>query len=599
MSNIPTSSSSPNVLTFPAGATAASSKAQFRDDALPSVGMPAGYAADENGIYELRETKEGDVVSVRICSPLVVKGRCRNAVGRGWSIVLAVQDPDGTLHELVLSGQKLNKSASLALAPLFDMGFELAPVEKAEKSVMHLLNIWRPEDRFLRFDRLGWTDDKHDAFVLGNGRVIGNALVTTDSVSEDLMAGFHTKGTLAAWKERVAAPCVGNPLMTLAVSHALTGPLLSVLGQTGGGFHLRGLSSKGKSTIQGVATSVWGERSLLQSWDGTPSGFQGVAAVFNDTFLNIEELHKADPRTVGDTIYTLGDGRGKLRGKSNGKLQTPQQWRVPILSSGEVSLEEHMASAGRKMFAGQDVRLINLEADSRAEGAFDVLHGSENSKIFAERVDHACLKNYGHAGPLFVEKLMRAADKAGNWRTYIDSFCRVYGKQADVSPSDGQVQRVLKRFALAALAGELATQIGLTGWPKDAARDAAREMFLTWFEQRDGTTNEEIAKVVQRTKDYVSTRIDRFQTIGTTDHDPVDGWRDQHWFYILPERWQAIHASHDLKEMTRLHADGGLPKTQKGAGHQVRMGRNIPGRPRAYAIHAVKLLGAPVASPAA
>ncbi|MEI4235263.1 hypothetical protein [Roseovarius sp. D22-M7] len=107
------------------------------------------------------------------------------------------------------------------------------------------------------------------------------------------------------------------------------------------------------------------------------------------------------------------------------------------------------------------------------QGVFDVLHGSENSKIFAERVDHACIENYGHAGPVFVEKLMRATDKAGNWRAYVDSFCRVIGKEADVSLSDGQVQRVLKRFALAALAGELATQVGLTGWPKGAARDVA------------------------------------------------------------------------------------------------------------------------------
>ncbi|MAO26054.1 DUF927 domain-containing protein [Roseovarius sp.] len=594
--SLPNQTPNKNVLTFPSGATAASSNAQVRDDALTSVGMPVGYAADENGIYELRDNKEGDAMFIHICSPLVVKGRCRNAVGHGWSLVLAVQDPDGAWHEFVLGGQQLTKSANVALAPLYDRGFELEPVKKAAESVMNMLSIWRPEDRYLRFDRLGWTDTKHDAFVLGNGRVIGDVLVATDSVSEDLMAGFHTRGTLAAWKKEVAAPCVGNPLMTLVVAHAFTGPLMSVLGLTGGGFHLRGLSSRGKSTTQYAATSVWGERSLLQSWDGTPSGFQGIAAVFNDTFLNIEELHKADPRTVGDTIYTLADGRGRLRAKSNAKLQTPQRWRVPILSSGEVSLEEHMASAGCKMFAGQDVRLINLEADSRAEGAFDALHGSENSKVFAERVDRACLENYGHAGPIFVEKLMRATDKAGNWRAYIDSFCRAYGKLADVSPSDGQVQRVLKRFALAALAGELATQVGLTGWPTGAARDAAREMFLTWFEHRDGTTTAEITAAVQRTKDYILKHLVRFQTIGTIDHDPVDGWRDENWFYIRPERWQAIHAEHDPAEMARLHADGGLLKTQKGGGYQVRMGRNIPDRPRAYAVHAAKLLGAPMAS---
>lgn len=217
----------------------------------------------------------------------------------------------------MLSRQQLNKSANVALAPLFDIGFELAPVEKADKSVLNFLNIWRPEDRYLRFDRLGWINNNHDAFVLGNGRVIGNALVATDSVSDDLMAAIHTRGELAASKKEVEAPCVGNPLMMLAVSHAFTGPLLSVLGLTGGGFHLRGLSSRGKSTIQYVATSVWGARSLLQSWDGTPSGFQGIAAVFNDTFLNIEELHKADPKTVGDTIYTLADGRGTCQNSAS------------------------------------------------------------------------------------------------------------------------------------------------------------------------------------------------------------------------------------------------------------------------------------------
>lgn len=591
-SSTPTQTPTKNVLTFPAGTTAASTHAQARDDAPIFEEMPTGYTADENGIYELRETKDGDIVSTRICSPLVMKGRCRNVVSRGWGCVLNARDPDGKWHELVINRQQFMKSANAALAPLFDLGFELAPVDKAAESVMILLRSWQPDAQYLRFDRLGWTSNRHEAFVLGGGNVIGDALVATNSVSEGLMAAIHTRGTLTAWKKEVAAPCIGNPLMMLAVSHAFTGPLLSVLGLTGGGFHLRGLSSRGKSTIQYVATSVWGERSLVQSWDGTPSGYEGIAAAFNDTFLHIEELHKADPRTIGGTVYMLANGEGRNRAKSNGKPQTPQRWRVPVLSSGEVSLEEHMASAGRKMFADQDVRLINLEADCRTYGAFDALHGASSAKAFAERVDHACHENYGHAGPLFVEKVMRATDKKENWRAIIDNFCYVIGKRADVPPHDGQVQRVLKRFALAALAGELATNIGLTDWSVGAAQAVAREMFFKWFEDRDGTTNNEIWAAVQRTQGYVSTHPEQFQTIGTTDHDPIDGWRDQDWFYIRPDRWQAMHAEHDPVEMARLHADGGFLKTQKGGGYQVRMGRNIPSRPKAYAVHASKLLGA-------
>ena len=430
--------SNQNVLAFPAGSratttttaptstpTAAVATNTQRDDAFAPDGLPASYVFDEDGIYELRDDQDGDLVPTRICSPLIVKGRCRNSVGSGWGRVLAVQDPEGTWHELVLSAQQLNKSANAALAPLFDLGFELARVEKAAESVMNLLSHWRPEAQFLRFDRLGWTGKQHDAFVLGNGRVIGDALVATDSVSEELMSAIHTRGTLDAWKTEVAGRCVGNPLMMLAVSHAFTGPLLSVLGQTGGGFHLRGESSRGKSTIQYVATSVWGARPLLQSWDGTPSGFEGIAAACNDTLLNIEELHKADPKTVGDIVYMLANGEGRLRARSNGKLQTPQRWRVPVLSSGEVSLEDHMASGGRKTFAGQEVRLINLEADGRAHGAFDALHGETTAKAFAERVDHASLETYGHAGPRFVEALMANIGNSRKFQNVIDIFCSV------------------------------------------------------------------------------------------------------------------------------------------------------------------------------
>jgi hypothetical protein len=61
MSKTPTQTpNQKNVLTFPPGAAAAYAKAQLRDDTFTSAGMPTGYTANENGIYELRETKEGD-----------------------------------------------------------------------------------------------------------------------------------------------------------------------------------------------------------------------------------------------------------------------------------------------------------------------------------------------------------------------------------------------------------------------------------------------------------------------------------------------------------------------------------------------------------
>jgi putative DNA primase/helicase len=578
-----------NIVTFPHTGNARGHVASAMIDGHGSDGIPERFTLCDDGIYELRSGDEENLVPVKICSPVVVMGRCRTAAGHGWGRVVSVQDPEGTWHELVYEGRQLSQSPNVALAPLFDLGLELAPARKAAESVMLLLRSWQLEAVYLRCHRVGWASDAHDAFVLGNGRVIGHALVTTDSVPDDMKAATNTRGTLDAWKNEVAARCVGNPLMMLAVSHAFSGPLLSILGQTGGGFHLRGESSRGKSTIQYVASSVWGAPSLLQSWNGTLSGLEGVAAACNDTLLNLEELHNADPRTVGETVYMLGNGKGRNRAKANGKPQSAQQWRVSILSSGEVTLEEHMAKAGREFRAGQAVRLINMEADCRMHGAFDDLRGAHDGSTFAEQLNQASLENYGHAGPLFVEHVMGNREKKKKWQEFIDDLCRSVAKRADLSQSNGQAHRVLKRFAIAALAGELATKADLTGWPAGGAKAAAWEMFRDWFDAEEGVTTSEIDTAVQRTRDYIAKHPERFQMIGTEDNPPVDGWRDDHWVYIRTECWQKIHAPNNPSEVARLHADGGFLKTQKSGGFQVRMGRQIEDRPWTYAVNAAKL----------
>ena len=116
-------------------------------------------------------------------------------------------------------------------------------------------------------------------------------------------------------------------------------------------------------------------------------------------------------------------------------------------------------------------------------------------------------------------------------------------------------------------------------------------MFRNWFKAEERVTNAEIDMAVQRTRDYIAKHPGRFQTIGSEDNLPIDGWRDEHWVYIRTECWQKIHAPNDQVKVARLHAEGGFLKTRKGGGFQVRMPRKIDGRPRTYAVNAAKLLG--------
>ena len=59
---------------------------------------------------------------------------------------------------------------------------------------------------------------------------------------------YGQAGDLEGWKESVGKLCVGNSRVVLAISAALAAPLLTPVGLEGGGLHLVGPSSTGKTT---------------------------------------------------------------------------------------------------------------------------------------------------------------------------------------------------------------------------------------------------------------------------------------------------------------------------------------------------------------
>jgi hypothetical protein len=75
-----------------------------------------------------------------------------------------------------------------------------------------------------------------------------------------------------------------------------------------------------------------------------------------------------------------------------------------------------------------------------------------------------------------------------NFCAYLERF-KALG-QFCVEGGEGQEKRAAARFALIALAGELATEYGITGWPEGAAIEAAAAGFEAWRAERGhGTTN--------------------------------------------------------------------------------------------------------------
>ena len=317
----------------------------------------------------------------------------------------------------------------------------------------------------------------------------------------------------------MARLAAGNSRLVFALSVAFAGPLADVIGEDSGGFHFRGASSSGKSTALKAAASVWGSPDTYpRLWRATANGLEGLAALHNDCLLILDELSQMDPKEAGEASYLLANGLGKARASRTGTARQSARWRLLFLSAGEESLTALMARAGRKANAGQEIRLADIDADAGAGmGAFEVLHDQPTPAALALAVKDATLRNHGAVG---VEWLRRIVADRSNLPDLIAAGIKHFVGENAPKDSAGQVFRVAKRFALVAVAGELATHYGLTGWEEGEATRAAEKCFAVWLESFGGTGNREERAMLSQVRAF-------FETHGASRFEDVSAASDQ------------------------------------------------------------------------
>jgi putative DNA primase/helicase len=369
----------------------------------------------------------------------------------------------------------------------------------------------------------GWVKN---SFVLPYGSFGPDEVV----YSGDPNTGFGTQGN---WKANVGKLCSGNSRLVFAASVAFAAPLMRVVGIEGGGFHLKGDSSKGKTTALQVAASVCGkvatspgEDSYLLNWKSTANSFEEVAQSHNDCLMVIDEIGQADPKTVGDICYMLANGQGKAR-MGHGK----RSWRVMFITSGEISLAEPMAKAGEKAMIGQEVRLLEIATDCTENGLFENIHSSKTAAEFSNRLKAATANHFGTPLQRFLEHLASNTDAVETkCRAYMDSFLKAVLPQN----ATGVVPRAALRFALVAAAGELATKLKLTGWKKGEAFRAAKKCFASWMEHRK--TFDPVVMAVDRVQRFILENTAKFEIVGgdVRLNGSKFGYQKKDRFLILP-----------------------------------------------------------------
>lgn len=537
-----------------------------------------------HGMTAAKKDEPSMPVDTWLCGPLHIEAQTFDGAENNFGRMLRFKTTAGRWRTWAMPMELLRGDGADLRGELLAMGLEIDP--KGRFDLARYLQHKVPAKRVRCALQVGWSGD---SFVLPDA-VIGPSAENVIFQSGERAHEEHGQGgTLEGWKAEISSRAPGNPLLLLGLSAAFAGPLLKPTNTEGGGVHLVGDSSTGKTTVLEAACSVWGGSSYRRSWRATANGMEGAAALFNDCLLALDEISECDPREVGAIVYALGNGRGKQRASRSGAARSITRWQAFILSTGERTIGTTMADGGHRTKAGQSIRLLDMPA-ARRFGCFDDLHGFASGTALSDSIKRSAATHYGRAGRAFLDRL---AHDQRDLAAYLEKFKSL--PDFDPADAEGQDKRAAARFALLALAGELATEYGITGWPEGIATMAAVESFAVWRAAR-GRGNDERRQVLDKLGNYLERHGDsRFSNCAfasTLVRDRAGWWRDEDggrsYLFTSAGLREAV-AGFDFKRALDLLEEVGVLPKRLANGERARTER-IDGRAvKVYPVNADRL----------
>ena len=465
----------------------------------------------DTGLYLIKEKRNEDgelkQTSTFICHSAIILGEARSLNNDNWKRVIQFHDKDNTLHRLLIPYEHFMGEAQEALKIIANHGL-MPPRQANKKNVfINYIQDYPIEQRFRCVERAGW-----------HGRCFATPNKTYGSIEDEELL-FHSdnkspytvSGSFEEW-QKLSQLIEPHALAVLAFSSAFSGQLVLPLGAESGGFHLYGSSTDGKSTITKASCSIWGNpKHISKSWRTTDNALENEAELRNDSFLNLDELRQAAPKAVSDIVYMLTGGQGKARSTKAGKNRDTKQFSLMYTSTGEVTLEEHLRRGSIELDAGLLLRFAHIPSDAgKGYGVFDCINYGTAPQDIGNRINELASQHYGHAGIKWLEYLTQDKDAVMQQaQVLLDSFIEQHSQI-----KNGQASRVLRRFALVAAAGELATQAGITGWMKGRAFEAIAHCFNTWLGNLGHGENMEETKSLEHIKAF-------FEANGTSRFEDI------------------------------------------------------------------------------
>ena len=519
------------------------------------------FEIDHRGVWwvNIRTGKDGEAIEAE---PLLLSDPI-DIIGTG-------QDNDGAYYRVIRWQDKITRQTKTAAIPqaeigtvqgwqrLQNFGLVIMSGRAKRERLADYLQREGSQAAFTITDRAGWHSN---AYILPSGETItadGKVPAVIYNGDTSQAKAYQPNGELTDWQQNIARYAVGNSRLCLALGASFAAPLLSLLNEESGGFHLMGDSSDGKTTAAKAALSVWGKPSgSLITWSGTKIGFSNTAAARNDGLLVLDEIGQASPHVIGDTVYSVMNGINKVQGAKQGGNLALTRWKVMMFSTGEKTPDSILKHHKGDWNAGQAARLPSIRAAAQY-GIYNTLHGFEDGALLSEHIAQSAEKYHGVAGRLFIRQLSDDLEQAKQQANE-----RMAAFMATIPELSGQARRVAKRFAIAAAALELAAPV--TGLPVGVGMAGVKQCFDEWLEA-NGAGKHEDRRIIEQAEDFIAqyalgTRFMEWSDKSTNkDHA---GYRKQEGEKM--ELWvirrvfaDEIAQSFDESKVCRVLADNGL-----------------------------------------
>ena len=246
-----------------------------------------------------------------------------------------------------------------------------------------------PEIKF--YKKTGWQDDGDFSFFAYPSP---DADYIVRRVGFDFDNALAVRGDAQKWKNVFAIACDVSAVARIFLGYAFAAPLVRPLGIQNAQLLLHCKSNNGKSALQKLAASFYGNpRELIKSFSATLKYRQGVATAYCDlpTFLDEPEAgaDKNRDQNYSQMIYDYAEGKSNQANKRNGAPRESEDFYGTRVITSERPLLNHSDKNG----AYKRMPQITCEK------LFD--------RDFAICLHEVTSDNYGHFGKHWTEFIIK------------------------------------------------------------------------------------------------------------------------------------------------------------------------------------------------